>query len=450
MFCFLRHNADLLGFFVDHLKKYTLSVATMLVIANMIGTGVFTSLGYQVGPLPSGFVILVLWLLGGVVALSGAFTYAEIATTLKRSGGEYLYLRELFHPALGFLSGWMSAIVGFAGAISAVAIAIGEYSEDALGIPTQIIAVVAILAVTTIHWFGVRTGGRAQNILTTFKLSLIAFFCFAPFFVTSSEKPDIHFLPQPGDLELILSPGFAISLVFVVYAYTGWNASAYIAGNLENPERNLPISLIAGTFIVTIIYLALNGMFLSNASFAELEGQNDIGNVVAIKLFGEKTGLIFSGIFSFALLSTLSAMTIAGPRVTEAMGEDYSLLKSFSKPNKHGMPYIALLAQAGWSIFLVLVSSFKEIIQYISVSLSIFSMITVLGIFMLRRKNISGTHFKVPFYPITPLIFVGCTLWMIYYVAADDFKIILYSLGTMVPGYVLYRFATHKQSSTRS
>lgn len=160
--------------------------------------------------------------------------------------------------------------------------------------------------------------------------------------------------------------------MFVVYAYTGWNASAYIAGNLENPKRNLPLSLIVGTLLVVIIYLVLNAMFMYSASFSELNGQNDIGNVVAFKLFGEKAGLIFAGIFSVALLSTLSAMTIAGPRVTEAMGEDYGLLKSFTVKNKYEMPYLAILVQGAWAIFLVLVSSFKEIIQYISVSLSIF------------------------------------------------------------------------------
>lgn len=149
-------------------------------------------------------------------------------------------------------------------------------------------------------------------------------------------------------------------------------------------------------------------------------------------------GAIFSGVFSFALLSTLSAMTIAGPRVIEAMGDDYKLLQTFSVKNRHQMPYIAILAQAGWSIFLVLVSSFKEIIQYISVSLSFFSMLTVFGIFFLRRQSISSDHFKTPFYPIPPLIFIICTSWMIYYVAVEDVKIILYSLGTMIPGYVLY------------
>lgn len=430
-------------------KNYTLPVAIMLVIANMIGTGVFTSLGYQVGPLPSGFVILVLWLVGGVVALSGAFTYAEIATTLKRSGGEYLYLAKIFHPALGFLSGWMSAIVGFAGAISAVAIAIGAYATEALGISTELIAVASIVLVSTIHWFGVKTGGIAQTILTTIKLSLIAFFCIAPFFFSSSET-QINFLPQPGDWSLILSPGFAISLVFVVYAYTGWNASAYIAGNLENPKRNLPLSLVAGTGIVVVIYLLLNAMFMYSTTFSELDGQNDIGNVVAYKLFGDKVGFIFAGIFSVALLSTLSAMTIAGPRVTEAMGEDYGLLKIFTRKNKYEMPYLAILAQGAWAIFLVLVSSFKEIIQYISVSLSIFSMITVIGIFWLRKQHPHADAYKVPLYPITPLIFVGCTIWMIYYVAADDPMILIYSLATLIPGYILYILANRfnqKQAS---
>jgi basic amino acid/polyamine antiporter, APA family len=425
--------------------KYTFSVAVTLVIANMIGTGVFTSLGYQVGPLPSGFVILLLWLLGGVVALSGAFTYAEIATTLKRSGGEYYYLGKIFHPALGFISGWMSIVVGFAGAISAVAIAIGEYSGDLLGIPVNAIAVCAVVVVTAIHWFGVKTGGIAQNILTGIKLSLIAFFCLAPFFIDSPES-GANFLPQAGDWDLISSSGFAVSLVFVVYAYSGWNASAYIAGNLENPSRNLPRSLVLGTLIVILVYLLLNGMFLYSAPFSELNGQNDIGNVVAHKLFGPRAGALFSALFSFALLSTLSAMTIAGPRVTEAIGEDYSLFKSLTVKNRYGMPYISLLIQAVWSIYLVLVSSFKEIIQYISVSLSIFSMLTVIGVFFLRSKYPKEERpFQSPLYPVLPIIFILTTCWMIFYVLKDDYRIVLYSVLTMVPGFILYLIATRKK-----
>jgi APA family basic amino acid/polyamine antiporter len=420
-------------------KKYTLTVGITLVIANMIGTGVFTSLGYQVGSIPSGFAILVLWAIGGVVALSGAFTYAEISTTLQKSGGEYHYLGKIFHPALGFISGWMSLLVGFAGAISAVALAIGEYSHTLLGVSNKLIAIFAIVLVSTVHWFGVKTGGAVQNFLTSMKLLLILFFCIAPFFVADEIKSGISFWPQAGDTDLILSASFAVSLVFVVYAYTGWNAAAYIAGNLENPSKNLPRSLIIGTLTVTIVYLALNAMFLYSASFSELSGKNDIGNVVAYKLFGNKIGLAFSSVFSIALLSTLSAMTIAGPRVLEAMGDDYPKLKRFATTNRFDMPYLAILTQAGWAIFLVIVSSFKEIIQYISVSLSIFSMATVLGIFILRRKHSAEKRvYSVPFYPLPPIIFTICTCWMIYYVTENDPWIILYSLATMVPGLIIY------------
>jgi APA family basic amino acid/polyamine antiporter len=426
-------------------KKYTLTVGITLVIANMIGTGVFTSLGYQVGSIPSGFAILVLWAIGGVVALSGAFTYAEISTTLQKSGGEYHYLGKIFHPALGFISGWMSLLVGFAGAISAVALAIGEYSHTLLGVSNKLIAIFAIVLVSTVHWFGVKTGGAVQNFLTSMKLLLILFFCIAPFFVADEIKSGISFWPQAGDTDLILSASFAVSLVFVVYAYTGWNAAAYIAGNLENPSKNLPRSLIIGTLTVTIVYLALNAMFLYSASFSELSGKNDIGNVVAYKLFGDKIGLAFSSVFSIALLSTLSAMTIAGPRVLEAMGDDYPKLKTFATTNRFDMPYLAILTQAGWAIFLVLVSSFKEIIQYISVSLSIFSMATVLGIFILRRKHSAEKRvYSVPFYPLPPIIFSVCTCWMIYYVTKNDPWIILYSMATMVPGLIIY-FAISKK-----
>jgi APA family basic amino acid/polyamine antiporter len=428
-------------------KNYTLSVGITLVIANMIGTGVFTSLGYQVGSLPSGFAILMLWGIGGVVALSGAFTYAEISTTLKRSGGEYFYLGKIFHPALGFMSGWISLLVGFAGAISAVAIAIGEYSHQIMGIPVKAVAIVAIVAVSAIHWFGVKTGGTAQTILTSIKLSLIAFFCIAPFFADESLKSHISFLPQAGDWDLILSPGFAISLVYVVYAYTGWNAAAYIAGNLENPAKSLPKALVFGTLTVVAVYLLLNGMFLYSASFSELDGKNDIGNVVALKLFGQQAGSIFSMIFSLALLSTLSAMTIAGPRVTEAMGEDYPLFKTFTKRNRFDMPYIAIIVQGVWSIFLVIVSDFKAIIQYISVSLSIFSLLTVISIFIIRRKYpASERPFKMPLYPLPPLVFIFCTCWMIYYETIHKPIIIVYSLGTMFSGLILY-FAASKNKN---
>jgi APA family basic amino acid/polyamine antiporter len=424
------------------ISKYTLTVGVTLVIANMIGTGVFTSLGYQVGPLPSAFVILLLWLLGGLVAWCGALTYAEIATTLERSGGEYLYLGTIFHPTLGFVSGWISTIAGFGGAIAAVALAIGSYASLLTPLPEKVVAIASITIISTIHLLGVKTGGRMQTILTTLKLSLIVFFCLAPLFITD-VRSGINFMPQAGDVDLILSPAFAVALVFVVYAYTGWNATAYIAGNLENASTSLPKALLLGTLTVIVAYLALNGLFLLTTPMAELAGQNDIGNVVAVRLFGQEIGLVFSALFSVALLSTLSAMTIAGSRVSEAMGEDYGGIKILAVKNRHEMPYWAVIIQAGWSIFLVSVGTFVEVVQYISISLSIFSMLTVAGIFRLRKTH-PVRPFSVPWYPLPPLIYIAVTCWMIYYMFREDPMIIVYSVGTMIPGAILHRFLNRR------
>lgn len=428
--------------------KYPVSVAITLVIANMVGTGVFTSLGFQVGPVPSAPAILILWFVGGVVALCGALCYAEIAVALNRSGGEYHYLSELYHPALGFISGWTSLLVGFAGAVSAVALAIGEYSSGLLNIHPKITAVISIFIVTVIHLAGVKAGGRAQNIFTGFKLSLILFFCLVPFFLDQPAS-GTRFIPVWQDLSVIASPGWAVSLVFVVYAYSGWNASSYIAGSLENPEKNLPKSLITGTIVVLFIYLALNCMFMYFSEFNELNGKSDIGNVVAFKFFGEKAGTVFSGIFSFALLSTLSAMTIAGPRVGEAMGEDYKVLGFLVRKNRFGMPWIAVVFQSAWSMFLVLTSSFKEIIQYVSVSLSWFTLFTVLGVFLLRKKQLKGSagSFSIPLYPLPPLIFVSVTAWMIIYLTISNPAVIYYSLGTVFAGGVAYLVVSSRKGS---
>lgn len=423
--------------------KYPLTVGIMLVIANMVGTGVFTSLGYQVGPVPSSAAILLMWAVGGVVSLCGALCYAELATSLRASGGEYLFLSRIFHPGIGFLSGWVSMLVGFAGAVSAVALAIGEYAEVMLAWPAQITALVAIALVTVIHLSGIRVGGLAQNMLTGFKLSLIVFFCAAPLFVDAEIRNPL--LLESSDWSVVFSSGWAVSLVFVIYAYSGWNASAYIAGNLENPGRNLPRSLVLGTLVVTGIYLLLNGMFLSVATHAELKNQNDVGNVVAVLLFGETTGRVFSLIFSVALLSTLSAMTIAGPRVGEAMGNDYRMLGFFSELNRYGMPWKAIVLQSGWAMLLVLVSSFKEIIQYISVSLSWFTLLSVVGIFVLRRRQpqMDGA-FRIPLFPVPALVFIGVTSGMIVYVTIEDPWIILYSLLTIAAGFGVYLLADRK------
>lgn len=446
---------------MNQIKKYTKWVALSVVVANMIGTGVFTSLGFQVGPLPSGFTILLLWLLGGIVALAGAFTYAEISTTIKRSGGEYSYLSKIYHPALGFASGWISIFAGFAAPICLVAMAIGKYFAPVLGLETEseimMVSALSIIVLSAVQLLGVKKGGSIQNALTVIKLLFILFFCISPFFVAGFEPSGISFLPSSGDSNLIWSDNFAISLVYVYLAYSGWNASAYIAGNLDNPKKSLPFSLIGGTLIVTVLYLIINAMFLYVADFKELDGQLDVGNVVAVKLFGVEYGKLFSGLFSLALISSLSAMIIAGPRVTETMGEDHRIFKSMTRKNKGGAPYFAIILQATIALILLFTSTFQDVINYIGVTLSLFATLTVAGVFILRNRNKPTKDIVKTFgYPFTPALFIIVNLAMIVFVFKNDLtndeepgKVLIISLTTLITGFIAYYFAKSREKNEK-
>jgi APA family basic amino acid/polyamine antiporter len=233
-----------------------------------------------------------------------------------------------------------------------------------------------------------------------------------------------------------------------MYAYSGWNAVVYIAGNVENPIRTIPFVLIGGTLIVTILYVFLNSSFMSVATFEEMAGKEDIGNIVALKLFGEQFGGVFSAIFSFALFSTMSAMIIAGPRVSEQIGNDFSFFKKVAVKNRVGTPVYAILLQALISIALVLFSSFQELIQTLGITLSFFSLLTVLGIFIIRKKYPSEERpVKTWGYPFTPIIFIIATVWMIFSFALMDPIKIWYSVFAIIPGILVY-FIVQKNQKT--
>lgn len=434
---------------MENTQKYTKSVAISLVIANMIGTGVFTALGFQLSGLgPSGFVIVFLWLIGGLIALSGALAYAEVGTLIKGSGGEYNYLSRIYHPILGFISGFMSLTAGFAGAICLVALGVGEYFSPVLGgVQPKLIAISVVVLLSLVHMLGVKKGGNFQNAMTYFKVILIVFFCIAPFFIDYTAT-DIKFTPQEGDWDIIMSSGFALSIAWIMYSYSGWNASTYIAGNMENPKKNLPLSLLLGTTVVTILYIMLNASFMSIGPIDQMvfTGEKvDIGNVAADTLFGEKMGYVFATLFSLALISSASAMIIAGPRVLERMGEDYPLLNKATVKNKAGAPYIAILIQAILAITLISVSSFKEMIDFIAICLTIFSLLTVIGIYVMRYKEPNADRpYKAWGYPFTPLIFIAASLWMLYFFTKDEPIKILYAFAFMSFGAILYLFSKRK------
>src|ERR1700745_866397 len=246
--------------------------ACSIVIANIIGTGIFTSLGFQVTDIQSGFPLLMLWVIGGITALCGALCYGELSAALPRSGGEYHFLSRIYHPALGFMAGFVSVTVGFAAPISLAAMAFGKYFAGVFGIGSPAVLSFAVVwVVAAFHLGNLQVGSAFQNLSSLVKVLLIGALIAAGFFVQS--KQPITFLPASGDMMSVFSGPFAIALVYVMYSYSGWNAAAYITGQNARPEKNVPRSLLAGTVIVLVIYVLLNAIFLAATPIQELKGQ---------------------------------------------------------------------------------------------------------------------------------------------------------------------------------
>ena len=428
-------------------KSITLYTATTIVIANMIGTGVFTSLGFQVAGIHSGFALMTLWLLGGIAALLGALCYGELGATLPRSGGEYSYLSRIYHPAIGFLSGWVSATVGFAAPIAAASIAFSEYlmrggtfSPWMIGghdITAMVLACSLVIGVSFIHFLKVSIGSKFQNIFTSFSVITILFIVVAGFI--HGRSGDCSFRPSPEAFHAILSPSFAISFFFVSFAYSGWNAAAYIAGELQNAQRSLPKALLRGTAFVTALYLLLNFVFLYTAPLGELEGKKEIGFIAATHIFGVFGGKLMAIVIAIKLISTISSMTIAGPRIISVMGEDLPFFKPIARKNKHGVPAIAISIQTIIALVFVITATFDQVITFIGFTLNIFTLLTVLGLFILRIKEPNLPRpFKTPFYPFTPIVFLGISLWLLYFGVADKPMISLAALGIVLSGLIFY------------
>ncbi|MDX2081551.1 MAG: amino acid permease [Terrimicrobiaceae bacterium] len=388
-------------------------VCATMVFASMVGTGVFTSLGFQVGALPSPFVILVLWGLGGVIALCGALSYAELAAALPRSGGEYHFLGRIYHPALGVMAGFVSVFVGFSAPIALGAIAFGRYIAAAWpAVPPWPASFVVIIGLAAIHSRAVRVSGVVQVAVTSFKALLILGFIVAG----SLAAPGADFRPQSGDAALIVSAPFAVSLLFVLYAYSGWNSAVYIAGEVRNPGRTLPLALGLATVAVTFLYVALNAVFLASAPAGEFAGKVEVGQVAARHLFGEAGGRIMSAVIGLGLISSLSALTWAGPRVAQTAGQDFPALRWFAKTSETGIPHRALFFQTAIVLGLVATASFEAVLVYAQFALVVCSLLTVFGLFVLRvREPALSRPFRCPGFPIVPAIFVaGCVFTVIY------------------------------------
>ena len=418
-----------------------------IVIANIIGTGVFTSLGFQVADIQSGFALLMLWIVGGVAALCGALCYGELSAALPRSGGEYHFLSEIYHPAVGFMAGFISATVGFAAPIALAAMAFGKYFRGVFDFGSPVLlSFVLVWMVALFHFGNLRLGSAFQNLWTIVKLLLVGVLIGAGLLI--EEKQPITFFPHAADTMSIFSGAFAVALVYVMYSYSGWNASSYIIGEVKNPERNVPRSLLAGTIIVIVAYVLLNAVFLATTPEVEMRGQLEVGLIAGKHIFGENGGRIVGAVICLGLISAISSMTWIGPRVTMSMGEDHWLLRFLGRKNTGGVPANAVLVQLLIVNLLLLTRSFELVVVYIQFALLLCSLLTVIGVIVLRasRPNVSRPY-RVWLYPLPPLLFAAITMWMMIYLLISRTTESVAGMVTAIVGFLLYFCAGKRVSA---
>ena len=398
-------------------KKIGWKVAAALVIANMIGTGVFTSLGFQLVDIQNTWSITALWVLGGLMALIGALCYAEVGSAFPKSGGEYVFLSRLYHPFIGYLAGWVSLFVGFAAPVALAAMALGAYGANVVDIPPRYLAIGVLLLVSAIHSFNLRASSRFQAWATWFKVLLIGFLIGAGMLM-GREATALDF--SSAWTSEVLTPSFAIAFVYVSYSYTGWNAAAYIIEEVDRPKVNLPKALVQGTLLVMVLYVLLQLVFLKHGSLEALKGVLDVGHVFAENVFGPGGASLINLLIAFFLISSISAMVWVGPRVSMAMGRDYSLWGFLRRKNANGIPITAIWFQTAISIVYVVTGTFESVLLYCGFILQLSSALAVAGVFVLRKKEIAPDRFKSPWYPVLPLLFVLLSLWILGYLLADQ------------------------------
>ena len=416
---------------MDGERRLGLSSATALVVANMVGTGVFTTSGILIADLGSAWLVLLVWVLGGIVALLGALCYGALARHIPESGGEYVFLSRTLHPALGYLAGWVSLLVGFAVPLGAVAFAFGQYMSALGGVSSaspRLTGTVIILIAAAVHAVSLTAGARAQAIAVAVELVVIALFI--GFGTGQLAHEGLHNVAAPGRLA-----GLGVALVIVSYSYQGWNAAVYVGGEVAQPKRNLPRALILGTVLVTALYLGLNAVFVLSAPASLLAGRVDVGRIAALVLGGPRLATLVSGLIAFVLAICVSSLAMAGPQVAARMAADGFLPRALAvRPGRP--PRIALLAQMAIAIVALWTAAFASLLTYVGFTLSLMTAATVLGLVWQRHKR--GPALEVPGWPWVPALFLAFVLGSAAFTVAERPRESLVGLSTLAVGLLGY------------
>ncbi len=432
----------------DLSRKLRLFPATNIVVADMIGVGIFTTSGLLLGELGGPILMIGLWVGGGVLALCGALCYGELGAALPRAGGEYVYLSTLFHPLLGFLTGWVSFFAGFSAPLAASSLGFSEYLGRAVpglvgwGDPELIkkaLAIIVILALTLVHLRGMEFGSRVQNYLTVGKVLLIAGLVVAGFALGRGDFGNFQRGTEvQSGVEGWKTAG--LSLMWIMFAYSGWNASAYIGSEIRDPERNLPRSLILGTGLVMLLYFCLNVLFVYAVDPGEMSGVIAVGGLAASELFGGVADAAISILIAFALLSAISALIILGPRVYYAMAKDGYFFRFVADVHPvFRVPSKSIILQFLIAAVMVMSGTFDQILTYMGFCLGIFPILAVFGVFKLRKAKAST--YRMPLYPVVPLVFICVSLSILvlaYLERPVESSIALATVAVGVPVYAFF------------
>jgi APA family basic amino acid/polyamine antiporter len=411
--------------------------ATAVVIANMIGTGIFTTSGFIARDTGSPWILLALWGAGGLIALAGALAYAELGAAMPEAGGEYVFLQEAYGPIVAYMSGWTSFFAGFGGAIAAALLAFAGYISGlfpALGeLDARLLAIITLWTLTAIHLAGVRLSGQLQSVLAAVTVMIIVALIISGF--AMGHGAAAHFrssAPAQGSM--------AVSLIFVLYAYSGWNAAAYLAGEIAEPERGLPRALIVGTTCVAGLYVTLNALYIWALPLPEMSGVIAIAERAAVKMFGPRAAGIITALIALAILSSASAMVITGPRVYFAMARDGAFPCAFARAHRRSGPTAAVFLQSAWASVLILAFAvFERIVVYTGVAITIFSAATVAAVIVIRMRRPSAVRpFVMPGYPWIVLAYVASCTWIVIYATLTRPTETMLGVATVMSGLPIY------------
>ena len=450
------------------LRQLGIVSATALVISNMIGTGIFTTSGFLAADLGDPKLILLIWVVGAVFALFGAFSYSELGVNFPSSGGEYVYLTRAYGPTWGFMTGWASFFAGFSAPIAAAALAFSDYmgyffpalkqanAQYTLGSGTwalkiggaQMLASALIILFTLLNCFGVSRVAKIQNVLTLIKILVVVSFVIFGFAMGTGSTDNFSMSAQRTSTTPLVSQ-FAISLFWIYVSYSGWNAATYVAEELKRPERTLPTALFVGTGLVAAIYVGLNLVFIYATPLETMKGVVAIGSLAASHLFGPEAAGAFSALMGLSLLATVNAMVTIGPRVYYAMAKNGAFLASAAKvhPRWH-TPVFAIVCQGVCSVLMTL-TPFPQLVVYIGFTLNFFAVLSVASLFIFRRRPDWQKLRVVSFaWPLIPVAFLLVGTWMTIFGMTLEPKVSLAAILTVITGAAVYHFRIRPKTTT--